>query len=236
MRGAAVLLALGFGACSLEADQITLQNGQTVEGTSVGGDSRTVRFASGDQVHTYTVGEIKTIHFGDLPTQPNGSSTTPLATAKPETTIAAGTQLEVRLIDAVDSKTDSIGKTYRASLGRPLMVGTQVVAPTGSNIVLALAESKSSGRITGKTSLTLVIRSLRVAGETYDVASSSVSKESGSQGTKSAEVIGGTAALGTLIGAIAGGGKGAAIGAVSWRRRGNRGGSDDFRRTCSCAI
>jgi hypothetical protein len=55
-----------------------------------------VRFASGDQVRTYSVGEIKSIHFGDVPTQPNGSSTTPLATARPETTIPAGTQLEVR--------------------------------------------------------------------------------------------------------------------------------------------
>jgi len=59
MRCAAVLLALGFGPCSLKADQITLQNGQTVDGTLVGGDSRAVRFASGDQVHTYTVGETK---------------------------------------------------------------------------------------------------------------------------------------------------------------------------------
>ena len=156
MRCAAVLLALGFGACSLEADQITLQNGQTVDGTFVGGDSRTVRFASVDQVHTYSVDEIKGIHFGDPPTQPN-ASTTPLATARPETTIPAGTQVEVRLIDAVDSKADSTGKTYRASLSRPLMVGNQLVAPIGSD-VLVLAESKESGRITGKTSLTLVIR------------------------------------------------------------------------------
>ncbi len=56
---------------------------------------------------------------------------------------------------------------------------------------------------------------MTVAGETYDVASSSVSKASGSRTTKSAEVISGTAALGTLLGAIAGGRKGAAIGALS---------------------
>jgi len=56
MRCVAVLLALVFGACSLEADQITFQNGQMLEGTFVGGDSRTVRFASGDQVRTYSVG------------------------------------------------------------------------------------------------------------------------------------------------------------------------------------
>ena len=40
-------------------------------------------------------------------------------------------------------------------------------------------------------------------------------RTSSSRGARSAKVIGGTAALGALIGGIAGGGKGAAIGAGS---------------------
>ena len=59
------------------------------------------------------------------------------------------------------------------------------------------------------------MKNIKVAEETYEVAASSVSRSSGSRTTKSAEVVGGTAALGTLLGAIAGGGKGAAIGALS---------------------
>ena len=206
-----------MAASSLEADSLILQNGQTLEGTFLGGDSRSVRFATGDQVHRYNVTEIKTLQFGSG--SPSGSVSPapamPTASAEAGAAIPSGTQIEVRLIDGVDSKTDSIGKTYRASLDRPITVGTQTVVPTGSDVTLSLAENSSSGRITGITSLALVMKSITVAGETYDVASSSVSKASGSRGTKSTEVIGGAAALGTLIGAIAGGGKGAAVGALS---------------------
>ena len=121
----------------------------------------------------------------------------------------------MRLIDAVDSKKDSVGQTYRASLARAVTIGTQIMAPIGSDVALTLIDRSLSGRITGKTSLELAMKNIKVAEETYEVASSSVSRSSGSRTTKSAEVVGGTAALGTLLGAIAGGGKGAAIGALS---------------------
>jgi hypothetical protein len=52
-------------------------------------------------------------------------------------------------------------------------------------------------------------------GRTVDVNSESVTQAGESGKGDSAKVIGGTAALGAIIGAIAGGGKGAAIGAVS---------------------
>jgi len=45
-----------------------------------------------------------------------------------------------------------------------------------------------------------------------DVNTETVTEESSSRGKRTAKVVGGTAALGTIIGAIAGGGKGAAIG------------------------
>jgi uncharacterized protein YcfJ len=47
------------------------------------------------------------------------------------------------------------------------------------------------------------------------VTSTDVTEQSSSRGARSAKVVGGTAALGAIIGAIAGGGKGAAIGAGS---------------------
>ena len=45
-----------------------------------------------------------------------------------------------------------------------------------------------------------------------DMTSYDVRTESSSQGAKSAKTIGGTTALGAIIGGIVGGGKGAAIG------------------------
>jgi hypothetical protein len=48
-----------------------------------------------------------------------------------------------------------------------------------------------------------------------DVTSTDVQTASNSRGSRTAKTVGGTAALGAIIGAIAGGGKGAAIGAGS---------------------
>jgi len=48
-----------------------------------------------------------------------------------------------------------------------------------------------------------------------DTYTERVAQTSGSRGTKTAAVAGGGAALGAIIGALAGGGKGAAVGAVS---------------------
>ncbi len=211
-------LMLGPTVGLLAGDTLLLQNGQTLSGVFLGGDSRTLRFETGDRIQTYNVGDVKRIEFGDVGAVPaSGLTNTNSLSGSQATasTIPAGTQIEVRLIDAIDSKKDSVGQTYRASLARPLLSGGQILAPAGSDVTLALVDKNSSGKITGKTSLELELKNLRIEGETYDAASSSVSRASGSRGTKSAEVIGGAATLGTLIGAIAGGGKGAAIGALS---------------------
>jgi outer membrane lipoprotein SlyB len=48
-----------------------------------------------------------------------------------------------------------------------------------------------------------------------DVNTQTVKEESSSRGARTAKTVGGGAALGTIIGAIAGHGKGAAIGAVA---------------------
>lgn len=129
--------------------------------------------------------------------------------------IPAGTQVTVRLIDAVDSRNDRLGQTYRASVEQPVVMNGQTLIPRGSDAVAVLSDDQRSGRIEGKTVLTIALRSLSVNGRTYDLATSGVTKSSNSRTTRSGEVIGGTAALGAIIGALAGGGRGAAIGAVS---------------------
>jgi len=130
-------------------------------------------------------------------------------------TIPAGSDVSVRTIDSVDSERDRRGQTYRASIDQPVIVNGQTVIPRGADAVVMLSDSQQSGKIEGKAVLTLELRSITINGRTYDSTSSTVSRESGSRGSRSAKVIGGTAALGAIIGAIAGGGRGAAIGAGS---------------------
>jgi hypothetical protein len=121
----------------------------------------------------------------------------------------------VRMIDPVDSQRDNLGQSYRASVDQPVVVNGQTVIPRGSDAVATLIDAKQSGKIEGKTVLTLDLKSVTVNGHQYDIVTTGVSRASGSRGERSAKVIGGTAALGAIIGAVAGGGKGAAIGAGS---------------------
>lgn len=130
--------------------------------------------------------------------------------------IPAGTQLVVSLIDPVDSERDRLGQTYRASLAEPLMgQNGDTLVPRGADVVAKLVADQQSGKIEGRTVLTLDLQSITIDGRPVDITTESVSQASSSRGARSGKVIGGTAALGAIIGAIAGGGKGAAVGAAS---------------------
>jgi hypothetical protein len=129
--------------------------------------------------------------------------------------IPADTSVSIRMIDAVDSEKARVGQTFRASLDEPIFVNGQEVVPRGADVLTKLVEDQQSGKIEGRAKLTMALSTITINGRPMDVTSTDVSQESGSRGKRSAGVIGGTAALGAIIGAIAGGGKGAAIGAGS---------------------
>lgn len=129
--------------------------------------------------------------------------------------IPSGTSIVIRMIDDVDSQRDRAGQTFKASIDEPVMVGAETVIPRGADVVMKLTEDKESGKLTGKTELTMDILSVRVNGKLVDIDTAEVTTSSGSRTGKTAKVVGGTAALGAIIGALAGGGKGAAVGAAS---------------------
>jgi hypothetical protein len=127
--------------------------------------------------------------------------------------IPAGTELAVRLDDAVDSQKDKVGQTYRATLTQDVTVNGQTLIPSGANVTAKLLDDQQSGKITGQTVLTLALTQIQVNGKTYTIDTTAVNQSSKGRGKQSAERIGGLSALGAIIGAIAGGGAGAAIGA-----------------------
>jgi hypothetical protein len=128
-------------------------------------------------------------------------------------TLPAGTNLVIRMIESVDSQTNRVGQTFRASMDQAVMVDGQTVIPRGADAVVKLVEAKDSGKLTGHAELTLALQSVRINGHYVEIETQNINRESGSQGEKTAKVAGGAAAAGAVIGAIAGGGKGAAIGA-----------------------
>jgi hypothetical protein len=92
-----------------------------------------------------------------------------------------------------------------------------VVIPRGSPAQLVIREVNDSGTL-NSGNLVLDLDSIQINGRNYYVSTEDV-RQGGDRGIganrRTAEMVGGGAALGTLLGALAGGGKGAAIGAIA---------------------
>ena len=127
--------------------------------------------------------------------------------------LPSGTQISIRLIDAVDSEKNNQGDEFRASLEDPLTLGNDVVVQRGADARVRLVTEQESGKLTGRAGLTMQLVSITVNGKSVPVNSSDVSEYSGSRGARTAKSAAAVGAIGAVIGAIAGGGKGAAIGA-----------------------
>jgi hypothetical protein len=127
--------------------------------------------------------------------------------------LPAGTRIVVRLIEEIDSEKSTPGSSFRASLDEPLEAGNEVLAPRGADAVVKLVTAKESGKLTGRTELTVELASVTVAGRAVAVNTSSVTQASSSRGVRTAKSAAAVGAVGAIIGGIAGGGKGAAIGA-----------------------
>ena len=207
------ILPFGIGLtlvmAAMAADTVTLNDGRVITGTYLGGSPREVKLNAGDQIQTLDVADIVRIQFGAASEWREGRTSTDAGGA---IELPAGTNLVIRMIDAVDSERNSVGQTFAASLDEPVMINGQTVIARGADVVVKLVDAKESGKLTGRTTLTLDLMSLKVQNRMVDVNTQTVKEESSSRGARTAKVAGGTAALGTIIGAIAGGGKGAAIG------------------------
>jgi hypothetical protein len=128
--------------------------------------------------------------------------------------IPAETIITVRTIDPVDSKTNTVGQLFQASLDAPIVSGSRVVIPRGATAYMKLVNASSAGRFAGRSELSLELSSIVFQGRNYNLVTSDVKQSGASRGQQSAKRIGAGAAIGALIGAIAGGGKGAAVGAA----------------------
>ena len=129
--------------------------------------------------------------------------------------IDQGTQLTVRLIDAIDSEKNQTGDTIHATLNAPLASDGEEAVPAGSEVTGHLVEVKSAGKFAGQSAVVLQLDSIVSGGKTYSIQTDQYKKEGSSRGKNTAEKVGGGAVIGGIIGAIAGGGKGAAIGAAA---------------------
>lgn len=124
--------------------------------------------------------------------------------------IPQGTQVQVRLLNQLDTGETQSGQTFSASVLQPVVVGGKTVLPRGAKVSGRVIEAVSSGRLKRPASITVELTKaggaplrtdpLRIDGKSHLL--------------RNVALIGGSAAAGALIGGALGGKKGAATGAA----------------------
>jgi hypothetical protein len=130
-------------------------------------------------------------------------------------TVAAGTVLQLRTADSVDSKRAREGTPIDFTLIRDVTINGWLAIPRGAMVHGIVTETKSAGELKGSPELALRLTSLDLGGRSYPLESDEFRVKGPGKGARTATNIIGGSVLGAIIGGAAGGGGGAAIGAVA---------------------
>ncbi|MGA2695619.1 MAG: hypothetical protein ABSE92_06135 [Terriglobales bacterium] len=133
----------------------------------------------------------------------------------PPLVVPAGTTLTITTASALGSKISQSGQSFSGTLSNSVTVNGATAIPAGANVTGTVVDAKALGRFAGGASLQLQLTSISIRGVDTAIQTSSVTDAQKGKGKRTAVMAGGGAALGALIGGLAGGGKGAAIGAVA---------------------
>jgi hypothetical protein len=126
--------------------------------------------------------------------------------------VPAGTAVTVSLGSALGSKLSQAGQTFTGTVAKDVTVGNDVVIPKGSTVAGTVTDAKALGKFKGGALLNIRLDSINLNGYDMPVQTAARSFTEKGKGKRTAVLAGGGAALGGIIGALAGGGKGAAIG------------------------
>lgn len=220
MRRIAIAAAMSVSvvllAATVSADTLILRDGTRVSGKVVSVAARTITFEDVSGVsRRYNVNRVDALEFSQA-SQRNAAVGTNGSSSRIEV-LPSGTALTVRTAEDIDSSTAVVGQTFSAIVERDILgESNDVIIPAGSQAVLVV-RAISSGGTTGSPDIVLDMQSMTVSGRRYLVSTTDLREDTGTgigKNRRTAETVGGGAALGTIIGAIAGGAKGAAIGVL----------------------
>jgi uncharacterized protein YcfL len=216
---------------------VVLKDGSSFAGTVTASStsSITIQGATGE-ARTYPMGNVASVQYAEnaappagdpvagQPAAPNGPPVAGVPERAPMPsevvrTIPAGTNIQVRNNSTISSQTAQDGQTFGGVVEQDIADTTGAIAiPRGSSATLVVRASNGQGKMQGRSELTVDVGSVTINGKEYRLDTSDVSRQ-GREGVgmnkRTGAFAGGGAALGGIIGALAGGGKGAAIGALS---------------------
>jgi hypothetical protein len=123
----------------------------------------------------------------------------------------------VQTDETIDGSTAADGQSFAADVTESVRdADGKVVIPAGAKAQVIIKSLTQGGKIRGRDDLVLDLASVSIDGRQYALSTEDLEKQGRAgvgKNKRTAEFIGGGAAIGSIVGAFLGGGKGAAIGA-----------------------
>ena len=141
-----------------------------------------------------------------------GSKAAKAARERQPLVIPAGTTITVNLGSALGSKLSKPNESFNGTVAKDVIAGNVVAIPSGTSVSGTVTDAKPLGRFAGGAVLQVRLDSITVNGADMQVQTALRTFTAKGKGKRTAVLAGGGAALGGIVGALAGGGKGAAIG------------------------
>jgi hypothetical protein len=221
---------------------VQLKDGTSVSGTVAATTASEIRITGDDNVtHAIPMSQVSSVDYGDAaateaakpgaPTmaaaKPAGAARKPArpAVSRPTTDditsetriLPSGTEVSVQTDETIDGSTAADGQTFTADVTEAVRdADGKVVIPAGAKAQVIIKSLTQGGKIKGQADLVLDLASVSIDGRQYALSTADL-EEKGRAGLgknkRTAEFLGGGAAIGGIVGGLLGGGKGAAIGA-----------------------
>ncbi len=149
------------------------------------------------------------------PAAPAAAPAKPTATPRPPLVIAEGTELLLALETPLASNKSREGDDVEARLVEPVKQGERTLLPADTRVRGVVTAAVDAGRVKGRARLALRFDAVVVDGREVPLRASGLDITAESSSGRDKKVVAGAAAAGGIIGAIADGKKGAAIGVLA---------------------
>ncbi len=127
--------------------------------------------------------------------------------------VEPGTDIQVRLVEALGTDTAQTGDRFELQLADDLVVGDHLIAPKGSRARGRVLDSQAAGKVKGLATISLILTDLYIGQDQFPLQTETLTYQAEKTTGKDAAKVGIGAGVGAILGAIIGGKKGAAIGA-----------------------
>lgn len=202
-----LIAGLALTASTALADTLSLEDGNVLKGTYVGGSPTQLKFDVSGQVLTFKREQVRSLTF-EAPPPPAPKPSVPAAAPVSGATAPAGSLLQIKLTQGLSSKRAAAGMTFRGALETGLQVDGAVILPAGTKVYGKTTTVQSGGRLRRRAQLGLTLTAVLAGEIRVPVVTNAAVFTGAKQGTAGKVVAG--AAIGLAFGGRAA--RGAAVG------------------------